>query len=116
MRHSVSAIFRAGRFSPAFVVCLFLLTAMSASAGVVVGLPADVGAGNCYPFGCSFTGEYQQVYNSGQFSGPITITDLEFYNTAVGTDATAMNGDSWTIFLSTTSADWNTLSGTYRNV
>jgi hypothetical protein len=75
-----------------------------------------VGTGNCFPFGCAYSGEYQQVYNSGQFaSGPITITDLEFFNTQVNTFASAMNSGNWTISLSTTSADWNTLSPTYAS-
>lgn len=97
----------------AFILCLLL--AAPAMAGVTIGLPADVGVGNCFPFGCAYStygsGEYQQVYNSGQFATdtPITITSLEFYNTAFNFNATAMNSGNWTISLSTTPADWNTL-------
>jgi PEP-CTERM motif len=115
MQRAESYVFQVGRFLPALLLCLFLLTAMSAAAGVVVGSPADPGTGNCFPFGCAYSGEYQQVYNSGQFSGPITITDLEFYNTQANTGATAMNTGNWTISLSTTTADWNTLSSTYAS-
>jgi hypothetical protein len=98
---------------PALLLCLFLLTAMSAGAGVVaVGLPADHNTGNCIPFGCAYTGEYQQVYNSSQFSGPIAITGLEFYDTQLYFDTTQMNSGTWTISLSTTTAGWNTLSTT----
>jgi hypothetical protein len=115
MRHAESYLFHVGRFLPALLLCLFLLTAMSATAGVVVGLPPDSGAGNCFPFGCSYNAEYQQVYNSGQFSGTITITDLEFYNTMYNSSATAMNTGTWTIDLSTTAADSNTISSTYAS-
>lgn len=81
----------------------------------VIGLPADPGYGNCFPFGCAYNGYYQQVYTSSQFPPPvpITITELYFYNTQVNFGATAMNSGNWTIWLSTTSADWNTLSPTF---
>ncbi len=115
MRHAVSYIFQAGRFLPALLLGLFLLTAMSATANVVVGLPPDSGSGNCFPFGCAYNAEYQQVYNSGQFPGTITITDLEFYNTQYNSNATFMNSGTWTISLSTTAADSSTVSGTYGN-
>jgi len=115
MRHAESYFFQVGRFLPALLLCLFLLTAMSATAGVVVGTPADSGTGNCFPFGCSYNAEYQQVYNSGQFSGSITITDLEFFNTQYNSSATSMNSGTWTISLSTTAADSNTISSTYAS-
>ena len=95
--------------------CVALLAAIPALANVTVGLPADAGTGNCFPFGCAYSGEYQQVYNSGQFSGTITITDLEFFNTAFDNGATATNTGNFAISLSTTSADWNTLSPTFAN-
>jgi len=116
MRHAVSNISQAGRLLPALLLCLFLLTAMSASADVVVGLPPAAGGGNCFPFGCVYNAEYQQVYNHGQFGvAPITITDLEFFNTQTDVGATAMRSGTWTISLSTTAADWNTISGTYAS-
>jgi hypothetical protein len=96
-------------------VCVALLAAIPAFASVTVGLPADVGTGNCFPFGCAYGGEYQQVYNSGQFPGSITITDLQFFNTQVNFGATSTNTGNFAISLSTTSADWNTLSPTYAN-
>jgi hypothetical protein len=98
------------------VACILcLLLAAPAMAGITVGLPADSGTGNCFPFGCAYSGEYQQVYNSGQFSGSLTITSLEFFNTQLNTGATAMNSGNWAISLSTTSADWNTLSSTFAS-
>jgi hypothetical protein len=98
----------------AFILCLLL--AAPAMAGVTIGLPADSNTGNCYPFGCAYNGEYQQVYNNGQFGGTITITSLEFFNTQVNYfNPSTMNSGSWTISLSTTSADWNSLDPTFAN-
>ena len=96
----------------------------AASAQVVVGAPGDPGHGNCYPFGCTSLGvqfgwgpEYQQVYNSTDFSGPITISSLTFYNHNFIAPGISSQVDSGTfqISLSTTSAavnglDINTLS------
>jgi hypothetical protein len=96
---------------------LFLLgvVVVPVMADVTVGLPPDPNTGNCAPFGCSYRGEYQQVYSASQFSGPITITNLEFFNTQYNSEAYSMNSGTWNISLSITSADWNTLSNTYAN-
>src|SRR5260370_15133895 len=104
----------------AVLICLAL--AIPAFAGndpvLVVGNPPDSGTGNCFPFGCAYTTNYQQVYSASQFTsagGPLLISGLEFYNTQFDSGATAMNMGNWTISLSTTSADWNTLSSTFAN-
>ena len=97
-------------------MCFGLLAAIPAAASVyIVGLPADPGDGNCFPWGCAYAGEYQQVYSHTQFTGPLTITGLQFYNTQFDSGATTMNSGNWTIALSTTSVDWNTLSSTYSS-
>jgi len=108
------------KFLVLFCMAVMMLGAIGvAGANVTVGLPADATTGNSYPFGSAYTGEYQQVYNSSQFSGPITITNIEFFNTQfdwatiTSTSITNMNSGNWAISLSTTSADWNTLSNTY---
>jgi hypothetical protein len=103
------------RIFPILLLCISMLCAVSAFADTIVGLPPSPNTGNCFPFGCSYSGEYQQVYTHSQFSGPITITDLEFFNTQVNDLATLMNSGNWTISLSTTSADWNTLSSTFAS-
>ncbi len=96
------------------VACLLLLTAASAGAGtIVIGTPN--GAGNCFPFGCAYQAEYQQVYNANQFSGTVTITGLKFYNNFYNEDATAMNTGEWNISLSTTGYDASTLTSTPAN-
>jgi len=86
---------------------------VTGGSAMIVGSPADVGTGNCFPWGCAYQGQYQQVYTSSVFSGPLSITDLEFYNTAVDFGATSMNTGNWDIFLSTTAVDWNTITGNF---
>jgi hypothetical protein len=99
----------------AFLTLIWLLSAIPATANVIVGSPADPGTGNQFPFGGFYNGEYQQVYSRSQFSNSITITNLEFFNTAFNSGATAMPSGNWQISLSTTSADWNSLSSTYAS-
>jgi hypothetical protein len=91
-----------------------------AHADVIVGNPAASG-GDCIPFGCNFfdvdeTFDYQQVYASTNFSTPITITDLEFFNTvdlpAAGTEPQA---GSYVLSLSTTQAAVDGLSTDLSN-
>lgn len=94
-----------------FSVCA--LMAASARADFVIGLPADPNTGNQFPFG-AYNGEYQQVYTSSAFPGTVTITDLEFFNTQFDSGATSLSG-TWTISLSTTSVDWNTIAPTFAS-
>jgi hypothetical protein len=91
-------------------LCAFCFAALPASAGLIVGLPADPDTGNCYPFGCTYEGIYQQVYTHSVFSGPIVITSLTFYNTQANDGATAISAGTWTISFSTSSVDWNTIT------
>ena len=96
------------------VLLVFAALTPATAGPVIVGTPADAGTANCFPFGCKYdtytNGTYQQVYTQSLFTGPITITGLEFYNTQNNGGATAMNTGTFTISLSTTAADWNTLS------
>jgi PEP-CTERM motif len=96
-----------------FAVAISGMWVVPAKADTTVGLPADADKGNCFPFGCAYSGLYQQVYTSSQFSGSLTITQLDFFNTSFNNFATTMNSGNWTISLSTTPADWNTLSPTF---
>ena len=90
------------------VVAAVAVMAMAtpSKADVIVGLPPDSGAGNCIPFGCTiaWTPEYQQIYAASQFSGPITITNLEFFDTQIPNTGASPNTGTFTISLSTTSA------------
>lgn len=91
-----------------------------AHADVIVGNP-PASSGDCIPFGCNFfdddvTFDYQQVYASTNFSTPITITDLEFFDTVelppAGTEPQA---GSYVLSLSTTQAAVDGLSTDLSN-
>jgi hypothetical protein len=108
------------RLSPVGVFLALLFLAVPSTADpIIVGLPADTGTGNGWPFGGSvdgggvYVGEYQQLYMGSAFAGPITITGLQFYNTTWDSSATATNSGTWTISLSTTAAGLVTLSKEY---
>jgi len=98
------------------VLLVFAAFTPAVAGTLIVGTP--VNSGNLFPFGGNYdgsiaNGQYQQVYTNSLFAGPITITALEFYNTQYNQgDATGMNTGTFTISLSTTAADWNTLSDT----
>lgn len=101
------------RFVLAMVGALALSSA-TAFAGEIVGT-AD--GGNCFPFTCSgdsgqTLGEYQQVYSSSSFSGPVDISSLTFYQVYAaqfGGNMAVVPG-TYTISLSITSAAVNGLS------
>jgi hypothetical protein len=90
---------------PVLLLCFCSLFALPALATeITVGA---VTGSNYYPFG-GYTGEYQQVYNASVFSGPFTINAIQIFE-AQNLKAFPTGGN-WTISLSTTSKDWNTLS------
>ena len=108
---------RSAAFFPAVFLLVLIASTPLMAGTLVVGNPPDFATGNCFPFGCNYdqftaNNEYQQVYSNTLFSGPITITGLEFYNTQQDRGGTGMNTGTFTIDLSTTLADWNTLSTT----
>jgi hypothetical protein len=88
---------------------ILLLCAVPALADQIIGTN-DGSGGNYYPFG-GYNGRYQQVYTASAFSGPITITGLEFFDSF--TAGASLPSGTWTIDLAATSADWDTLSSTY---
>jgi hypothetical protein len=96
-------------------VLLIALSSVARADEVTVGV-ADTG--DCYPFMCNDSGtgsglaiEYQQVYSSSEFSGPMLITSETFYDLYAqmfgGDDL--LFGGNYTFSLSTTSADVNML-------
>jgi hypothetical protein len=89
--------------------CIPFFCAVPALADQTIGTD-DGSGGNYFPFG-GYDGRYQQAYTESAFSGPITITGLEFFHGI--TAGTSLPSGTWTIDLSATSADWNTLSSTY---
>jgi len=50
----------------ALLSSVFFITTC-ALADTVVGLPADPSGDNCFPFGCAYNAEYQQVYTGSAF-------------------------------------------------
>ncbi len=96
-----------------FLLCLAFLVAIPAMADITIGNPPDPGTGNCFPFGCSYNAEYQQVYGASDFNGPITITNLEFFNTQVDFGSTELPLGTYQIRLSTTSVGVNTIGSSF---
>jgi hypothetical protein len=81
--------------------------AAPAQAAVTVGTPTI--GGLCAPFGCSYSGVYQQVYGSSAFSGPTAINTVEFLFPQFGNEWTDNNG-SYTIAFYLTNQPVNGLS------
>jgi hypothetical protein len=95
------------------VLCLVALPMFADT--IVLGNPPDPGSGNSFPFGTAYNAEYQQVYSSSAFSGPIQITDLYLYNTQFDSGAFTTPSGTYTVNLSTTSAGVGTLSPTFAD-
>src|SRR5690349_17779583 len=100
-------------FLVAVILCCCLANVSVRAETIVVGLPADPGEGNSLPFSASPAGLYQQVYTSSLFSKTILIKGLEFYNTQVNEGGPQLTPGNFTFWLSTTSVDWNTITGNY---
>ena len=102
------------------IVCLGILLALlialpaMADQVYVVGNPPDPGNGNCFPWGCAYNAEYQQVYGSSDFNAPLLIRDLEFYNTQFDSGSTQLPSGTWTITLGTSQiVGVNTITGSF---
>jgi hypothetical protein len=64
---------------------------------------------NCIPYLCNAsahvaTVDYQQVYAASAFSGPLIITSVDFYNDMTVGGNTLVIGGTYSVYLSTTSA------------
>jgi len=95
-------------------LCLFALPLLADNV-YIIGNPPDPGSGNCFPFGCAYNAEYQQVYGASDFTGPLHITSLELYNTQYNSGATQTPTGTFTISLSTTQKGVNDLDPTFAN-
>lgn len=88
-------------FSLTVLVACLALCGPAVASPLVVGMPGN--GGNCFPFGCAtWAPQYQQVYASSDFSGPIAIKQLIFYNSIV--PGGAVNAGNYTFDLSMTAA------------
>jgi hypothetical protein len=95
------------------LACLASLPAVANT--LIIGNPPDSGSGNCFPFGCAYNAEYQQIYNQTDFSGAINITDLFLYNTQYNSGATQTDAGTFTVNLSTSSKNVNNISGAFAS-
>ena len=90
---------------------LALSLATTSHAQVTIG---NSNSNNVFPFGItSYVGEYQQVYASAAFPGPITITSITF-KTLSGFGNTSIT-DNLSLGLSTTSASVSAPSTSYAS-
>ena len=94
-----------------------VVAALAVSTSALFGGSITVGVnngGNGFPFGASGTpgNRYQEAYSSSLFSGPITITGIDFFRSGVnGT----LWGGTFLLSLSTISANVNSLSNVFFN-
>ena len=58
---------------------IFAAAASPVLASVTIGAPGDSGNGNVVPFGGG-SPQYQQIYAASDFTGPIDITGITFFN------------------------------------
>ncbi len=91
------------------------VVAVASAAPLVIGT-ADPNDGNCDPFGCASSTSsgfpstrYQQVYDAGQFAGPLNIAEMLFYAGAYTLDTNTLATGNWALYLSTTSKAVNGL-------
>jgi hypothetical protein len=96
----------------ASVSCLLFVVGASQSAfgGVLIGAPAT--GGISVPFAGGLL--YQQIYDSGQFSGSVTITGITFFDT-IATTGGEIDNTNYTISLSTSAKAVNGLSTVFAD-
>ncbi|SRR5579883_202291 len=103
-----------------FAPLLATLAAPAGAQNLVIGTPGQ--AGNCLPLGCAVpyhTAVWQQVYDASNFNGPVTITTVTLYSTAVTVfsppqfNSTGGGGMTYTVSLSTTTKPLNGLASPY---
>lgn len=105
MHRQFRSVSRASRLLALAAVISVGLAAAPAHAVIIIGAPADLNSGNCFPFGCvgaGFGTRYQQVYDASEFAGPITIVAIQFFADAYADDTNTLASGSWDIYLSTT--------------
>jgi hypothetical protein len=95
-------------FKQLFVVVFAVSSSALFGGSITVG--ANNG-GNGFPFGASGT-RYQEAYSSSLFSGPITITGIDFFRS--GASGTLGSG-TYQLSLSTISGSVNSLSNVNFN-
>lgn len=85
-------------------IALGVLPTLSHAASITIGTPAATK--NCIPFNCTLAAppglaRYQQIYDRSVFPGPITITEISFFNDPNTSPAATIQLGEYTISLST---------------
>lgn len=86
------------------------------AASILIGGPPDPAYGSCVPLGCAdFVPStiYQQVYASTNFTGPLMVRSLTFYN-SVSPGGTIVDA-TYSFSLSTTAKAVNALDTAFEN-
>ena len=98
------------------VLAVFILGCVGSVS--VLGNSITVGVnnvGNAFPFGGPFAGnpgtQYQEAYSSSLFSGPISITGIDFFLATAGT----LYAGTYTFSFSSVTSDVNSLSNINLN-
>ena len=82
------------------IAALFLILPFAAKADITIGIPTE---GNTIPFSSDSYLDYQQVYASSAFDGPVTIESITFFNTVFDSGQYSLSPNNYSLFLSTTS-------------
>lgn len=82
------------------IAVLFLISPFAVSADITIGTPTE---GNSIPFGSDSYLDYQQVYSSSEFDGPVGIESITFFNTIADSGQYSLSPNNYSLFLSTTS-------------
>ena len=91
---------------------IFAAAASPVLASVTIGAPGDSGSGNSFPFGGGVP-QYQQLYDANNFSGPIDITGVTFFNKNYTPGS--VNSADYSFQLSTSSATVGNLSTNFAS-
>jgi PEP-CTERM motif len=94
-----------------FAAALFAV-ATYARADVLVGTPDPTDIQDCIPFGCAVSNQF--IFDSSYFSGPISITELTFFNSRQD-DPDTFDPGTYTFRLATSTNDYLTPSATFAN-
>jgi hypothetical protein len=102
-------------FKRALMATIALLSIAShATADVMVGTPtADPAFQDCIAFGCGVHAQF--IFDSSYFSGPISITELQFFNSDQDPTGDNFEPGTYTFRLSTSANDFSTPDAVFAN-
>src|SRR5215471_1781728 len=95
------------------VAITVLFSASYAAADVILGTPtADPNLQDCVAFGCAVQAQF--IYDSSYFANPISITELQFYN-SFEDPGDAFDPSTYTFKLATATHDYLTPDAVFAN-